>query len=163
MLENFRKRSDYNMDWPESFDFETDETCQTIFRPFIEEQLEELKAYDSKRPDDITYIFHEHTGRVATDMENTCLYMGLSDKVTKNMYWAILPHDIGKKELPVEIWDTIEKPNDELRTKRRTHTLIGAELVEKRFKNVDHPFKTLMIDIMLVVVEHNIYHQSFKR
>ncbi len=148
-FENLHTRTDYEKSWPDSFDFETDETCQTLFKPFIEEQLEKLKAFDAQRPSDITYIFHEHSRRVADDIKNTCLYMRLSDKVANNLYWAILPHDIGKKELPLNIWDVKSKPDGKLKALRRTHTILGALLTEEYFKDLHHPFKTLMVEIML--------------
>ncbi len=135
-------------EWPENFDFETDSVCQGTFKPFIENELEQLKQYDEKRPDDITYIFHEHAARVANNMRKTCLHIGLGDIVANNMYWAILPHDIGKKNLPVELWDTEEKPTDNLKKYRRTHTLLGAQIVQEYFPDINHPFKNLMIDIM---------------
>ena len=99
-----------NVTFAENFNFETDPVCQGTFKPFIENELEQLKQYDEQRPDDITYIFHEHAARVANNMRKTCLHMKLGDIVANNMYWAILPHDIGKKNLPVELWDTEEKP-----------------------------------------------------
>lgn len=148
-FKKFHTRTDYEKGWPDSFDFETYETCQKLFKPFIEEQLKELKEFDEGRPDDITYIFHQHAKRVATDVKNTCLHMGLGDNVANNMYWALLAHDIGKKELPVRIWDTEGKPDKDLKELRRTHTTIGAALVEEHFEDSDHPFKSLMIDIIL--------------
>ncbi len=134
--------------WPDNFDFETDEICQNIFKPFILNEMQELKSYDGERPEDITYVFHEHAKRVADNMRKTCLHMGLSDIVANNMYWAILPHDIGKKNLPLELWDTEEKPTDNLKKYRRTHTLLGAQIVSEYFHDIEHPFKDLMIDIM---------------
>lgn len=134
--------------WPTSFDFNTDETCQTVFKPFIEDEIASLKAYDERRPDDITYVFHEHAERVAQNMKKTCVHMGLGDIVANNMYWALLPHDIGKKNLPLEIWDTEDKPTSMLKKFRRTHTLLGAQIVQEYFPKIDHPFKDLMIDIM---------------
>ena len=95
-----------NSEWPDNFDFQTDTVCQTVFKPFIENELEALKSYDAQRPDDITYIFSEHAKRVADNIKKTCLHMGLGETVANNMYWAILPHDIGKKNLPLDIWDT---------------------------------------------------------
>ncbi len=148
-FKNFRKRSNYCTDWPDIFDFRTDKTCQDIFKPFIKQQLKELETYESQRPDNITYIFHEHSQRVANDIKKTCLHMGLSSKVANNMYWALLVHDIGKKELPIDIWDTKEKPSNKLKEQRRTHTITGAQLANEHLKNIEHPFKTLMIDIML--------------
>lgn len=137
-----------NSSWPDSFDFETDEICQNVFKPFIENELKALEEYDAQRPDDITYIFSEHALRVAENMKKTCLHMGLGETVANNMYWAILPHDIGKKNLPLDIWDTEEQPDNNLKQFRRTHTLLGAQIVQEYFPNIDHPFKDLMIDIM---------------
>ncbi|MBX2834043.1 MAG: HD domain-containing protein [Micavibrio sp.] len=141
-----------NYQWPENFDFETDDICQTIFKPFIQAELELLKAYDEQRmhhyEGDINYIFHEHAQRVATNVRRTCVAMGLGDVVAQNMYWAVMPHDIGKRLLPVDIWDQEEKPTDKIKKYRRTHTLLGAQIVEEYFADIDHPFKDLMMDIM---------------
>ena len=98
--------------WPDSFDFETDETCQQVFKPFIITQLNALKALDDARPSNITYIFHEHAERVAQNIKKTCLHLGLGETIANNMYWATLPHDIGKAALPPHIWDTGVKPAD---------------------------------------------------
>jgi len=135
--------------WPDNFDFETDENCQNLFKPFIEDGLERLALYDEKRPDGVTYVFHEHAQRVAGNVKKTCLYMGLGEIVANNMYWAILPHDIGKSRLPVDIWDREEKPDANLKKFRRTHTLLGAQMVDEYFPQIRHPFKDLMRDIML--------------
>ncbi len=135
--------------WPDSFDFNIDDTCQNVFKPFIEQELNELKSYDNQRPKDITYIFHEHAQRVAGNMKKTCLHMGLGDIVANNMYWALLPHDIGKKNMPLELWDTEEKPTANLKKFRRTHTLLGAQIVQEYFPHITHPFKDLMMEIMI--------------
>ena len=139
----------YDMnDWPDDFDFTHDDTCQTHIKPFIETQMAELAAYDALRPTDTLYIFHEHARRVAENVKRTCLHMGLGDKVAQNMYWAVLPHDIGKKNLPVEMWDTEEKPDAKLKHIRRSHTLLGAQIVEEMLPEILHPFKSLMVEIM---------------
>ncbi|MCB1651723.1 MAG: HD domain-containing protein [Alphaproteobacteria bacterium] len=135
--------------WPDNFDFATDETCQNIFRPFIEEQLKSLAAYDAQRPENHTYIFHEHAARVAENTYRTCIAMGLREKIANNMRWAVLPHDIGKQKLPVDIWDQEEKPTGDVKAYRRTHTTLGADIAKERFSALNHPFKDLMIDIML--------------
>lgn len=134
--------------WPDDYDFDVDPVCQEYFKPFIEAQFEVLKAYDKQRPQGTSYVFHEHAQRVAENVRKTCLYMGLGSHIANNMYWAVLPHDIGKSRLPVEIWDTEEKPDEKLKTYRRTHTLLGAQIVHETFRDIDHPFKDLMIDIM---------------
>ena len=134
--------------WPNSYDFRSDEICQDLFQPFIESEIERLALYDGERPDDITYIFHEHAQRVAENVRKTCLYIGLGDVVAENMYWAVLPHDIGKSKLPVDIWDQEEKPDNRLKKFRRTHTLLGAQMVREYFHHIEHPFKDLMVDLM---------------
>lgn len=135
-------------DWP-TFDLaETPETGERI-RGFITDQMTELKAYDEQRPDGHTYIFHEHAERVAQNMKKTCLHMGLGDLVAENMYWAILPHDIGKKNMPVDVWDSEEKPNNHLKKFRRAHTLLGAQITQEYLHDIDHPMKDLIIEIQV--------------
>ncbi len=135
-------------DWPDNFDFETDRLCQNVFKPFIKEEIGKLKTYDRQRPDDITYIFHEHAQRVAQNARKACLHMGLSEVIANNMYWAMLPHDIGKRKLPLEFWDTEEKPAGDLKNQRRTHTDLGVQMVEERLGDIEHPFKDLMLLLM---------------
>ncbi|MDH5723094.1 MAG: HD domain-containing protein [Alphaproteobacteria bacterium] len=137
-----------NSVWPDSFDFETDPICQERFKPFIEDELSQLKSFDGQRPENITYIFHEHAKRVSNDVYKTCLHMGLGETVAHNMKLASLPHDIGKRLLPLELWDMEEKPTNKLKKFRRTHTLLGVQIVLEYFPDVDHPFKDLMIEIM---------------
>lgn len=140
--------------WPDDFDFETDEMCQSIFKPFIKEEMRKLEAYDDQRPEDITYIFHEHTDRVAENIYRCCMALGLGERVANNMRWAVIPHDIGKRLLPVDLWDSEEKPSGQVKTIRRTHTLLGAQIVTELFADLDHPFKDLMLDIMVNHHEH---------
>lgn len=135
-------------DWPNDFDFEQDEVCQTRFKPFIEDELKKLEEYDAQRPEGITYIFHEHAPRVASDVKSTCSELGLPPHIANNMYWALIPHDIGKRKLPLYLWDMTEKPTDETKQLRRTHTDLGAEMVEKEFEDIEHPFKELLLDII---------------
>jgi HD-GYP domain-containing protein (c-di-GMP phosphodiesterase class II) len=135
--------------WPDSFNFDTDPVCQSVFKPFIEQEMAALKAYDAQRPAGHTYIFPEHAERVAGNIRKTCLHMGLGDNVATNMYWAVLPHDIGKRQLPLDIWDREEKPTSVEKKFRRTHTILGAQIVEEYFSHIEHPFKDLLRDIML--------------
>jgi HD-GYP domain-containing protein (c-di-GMP phosphodiesterase class II) len=144
-------------DWPDNFDVRTDPVLQSHFRPFIDLQMAALKDLDRQRAAHIsahlppeyqmTYIFHEHAARVAEDMRRTALYMGLPEHVTENLYWAMLPHDIGKAALPADLWDSMDKPTDAVKAQRRSHTVKGAEIAEAAGLP-DHPFRTLMLDIM---------------
>ena len=141
-------------DWPDSFDFDTDTLCQHQFKPFIKAEMAKLRAFDDERPDDKTYIFHQHAARVAKDVKKTALHMGLSELIANNLYWALLPHDIGKRVLPLDIWDMEEKPDASVKHMRRGHTNKGVEIVEEEFTGVTHPFKDLMVDIMMNHHEH---------
>lgn len=135
-------------EWPDHFDLRDEPEIGTRIRNFIDIQMTELEAYDVQRPEGHTYIFHEHAQRVAENVKRTCLHMGLGELVATNMYYAVLPHDIGKKLLPVEIWDQEEKPSGDVKKFRRTHTLLGAQIVKELLYDIEHPFKDLMIDIM---------------
>lgn len=146
-------------DWPDDFSLDdTPEIAQAV-KAFIQTQMEALKAFDAKREawvrDNLpssyhmTYYFHDHAHRVADDMKRTALHMGLGETAADNLYWAMLPHDIGKKLLPLHIWDTIEKPENNLKTLRRSHTELGLAVVEKELRGIEHPFIDLMKDIML--------------
>ncbi len=134
--------------WPDDFDFETDEICQSIFKPFIKEQLDILEEYDSKRDLKSDYIFHQHAYDAAQDVKNTCLELGLGQRVANNMYYATLIHDIGKPELPPNIWDYEQSPPKEINEQKRTHVNLGAKIFEQRFKDIDHSFKNLALDII---------------
>ena len=106
-------------EWPDSFDLRDEPEIGGRIRSFIDTQMAELAAFDELRPDGHTYIFHEHAQRVAENVKRTCLHMGLGELVATNMYFAVLPHDIGKKNLPVELWDSEEKPDARLKHIRR--------------------------------------------
>ncbi len=134
--------------WPVDFDFESDDTCQTLFKPFIEEQLQILAEYDEQRILLSDYVFHIHAQDAAEDVYETCVELGLGSVVARNMAYATLIHDIGKPELPAEIWDYEESPPPEVKKQKREHVSIGADLMEQRFSDVEHPFKALALDII---------------
>jgi len=120
-------------------------------KSFINSQMADLEAYNDVRSENTngahTYIFHEHAQRVAINVKRTCIHMGLGELVAENMYLAVLPHDIGKKLLPAGIWDQEEKPTGAIKKYRRTHTLLGGQIVEELLHDIDHPMKDLMMDI----------------
>lgn len=134
--------------WPVDFDFETDETCQKEFLPFIEEQLKILDGYDHLRDLNSDYYFYEHALNAADDVKNTCMALGLGWRVSNNMYYATLIHDAGKPELPPETWDAEGSPTSERKAAMRAHVHLGADLFENNFPVVDHAFKKLALDII---------------
>ncbi len=147
-----------NSPWPDSYDFDIDEVCQDVFKPFIKSEIHKLEDYDHQRKmvvdQDITYIFHDHTHRVAENVFRACIALDLGERVANNMRWAVMPHDIGKRLLPVDLWHSEEKPSGQVKQIRRTHTLLGAQIVNELLPDVEHPFKDLMIDIMHHHHEH---------
>ncbi len=145
--------------WPDGFIWSSPPDIGARIEDFIDNALTALEELDEARaewvsenlPEDyeMTYFFRDHTLRVAEDVKNTCLHMGLSDDVAENMYMAMLVHDIGKTQLPVDLWDMVEKPEDDIKAKRRSHTELGIEIVKDEFGDLEHPFIDLMRDIML--------------
>lgn len=141
-------------EWPNDFDFENDPVCQKIFKPFIEDQLERLRAYDQQRITRLgytpSYLFYEHAYSAAEDVQNTCINLGLGKKIAHNMFWATLIHDIGKPELSPEIWDYRQSPSKEIKAKKRTHTTLGGKIMHSEIKDEhkDHPFFKLALDII---------------
>jgi len=145
--------------WPADFDLRDDPALARRIKGFINEEMARLKELDNARRKwikenlpatyEMTYVFSEHAVRVAKDVKKTAQYMGLKPHVCENLYWAMLPHDIGKARLPPDIWDTIEKPENETKKLRRSHTDLGAKIVENKLSDIEHPFKELMLDIML--------------
>lgn len=150
--------------WPGNFDVRSDTMFQQKIKPFIDEQLAALKAYDEKRiarqkqdPENIpevTYKFYDHALRVADDAARTCAALGLPENVQENMRAAMLLHDIGKHTVPIEIWDSKDKPTGEVKKARREHTVYGLALLHDRFAGVSHPFLALAEDIMKHHHEH---------
>ncbi len=149
--------------WPDSFDLRSEPDIHDVIHRFIHEHLQALKAYDEQRkawiaenlPADytITYLFHDHSLRVAEDMRKTVLYLGLGEACAHHMHLAMLAHDFGKMALPVSLWDMVEKPEENIRRARRSHTELGAEMTREAL-DIDHPFIDLMIDIMAQHHEH---------
>lgn len=144
--------------FPDSFDVRDDAVFRERIKPFIEDELAKLKQFDKKRiawakenlPADyrVNYLFHDHAFRVAGDMRRTAAHLEQPEHVCENLYWAMLPHDIGKSRLPVDLWDMIEKPENDIKAKRRSHTDEGAKAVRNAL-GFEHPFIDLMLDIML--------------
>lgn len=119
-------------------------------KPFILDHIEILEAYDNLRPEGHPYAFHEHSRRVADNAKLLALKLGADEAKAEILYWATLPHDIGKMRLPVDLWDSERKPTKQMKAARRAHTLTGFRMVEETFNDIpDHPFMKLMAEIML--------------
>lgn len=125
-------------------------------KDFIEAKLKKLEAYDTLRPEGHVYEFHLHSRRVAESMKTLAKTMGYKDTMQNALYWATLPHDIGKMALPVHLWDSGKKPSDKIKDERRAHTTQGVDMVRAEFGDecASAPFLKLMIDIMENHHEH---------
>lgn len=120
------------------------------YKKFITKQIDALSKYDALRPDNHVYEFHLHSERVAQSMKKLSIKMGNDKDISDALYWATLPHDIGKILLPIQIWDLDDKPTEHQRNERRSHTWQGIEIIKNEFGkacNLD-PFLMLLIDIM---------------
>tara|TARA_B100001750_G_C15442447_1_gene564323 strand:+ start:432 stop:1079 length:648 start_codon:yes stop_codon:yes gene_type:complete len=120
------------------------------FKNFVLVQMKNLEAYDGLRPANHPYEFHHHSERVAKSMRSLALKTGYTESMADTLYWATLPHDIGKMSLPVEIWDLDERPTQDQREERRSHTILGLDIVRQNFADEcdKHPFLRLLCDIM---------------
>ncbi|MCB9988880.1 MAG: HD domain-containing protein [Rhodospirillales bacterium] len=135
-------------DLPDHFNVETDPVFRDEILPFIELEVMRLEDYERDRPADATYIFHEHIHRAAREMELTCHHLKWPYQVCTNLYWAMLPHDIGKRKIDVALWDMEDKPSEDIKNQRRAHTELGVKIVEKHLGHITHPFIDLMVDII---------------
>jgi polar amino acid transport system substrate-binding protein len=125
-------------------------------KDFIKRHVQLLGQYDATRPANHVYEFHKHSARVANNMKRLALSAGYDADMDEILYWATLPHDIGKIVLPIDIWDLEDKPTEDQRAERRTHTIKGAAIVSEEFGDAcdTDPFLILMINIMTNHHEH---------
>jgi len=127
------------------------------YKDFIRLKLSALEAYDAQRPVGHVYEFHLHSERVAKSMRDLAVIMGYDDIMAEALYWATLPHDIGKISLPIDIWDRDGKPSESIKSIRREHTLYGVQIFHEEFgqeKCANDPFLALLVDIMNNHHEH---------
>lgn len=108
-----------------------------------------LAAYDALRPAGHPYEFHLHSMRVADNMRDLAMEMDMDIDRVRTLYNATFAHDIGKRLLPIKIWDVAGKPDEETRKARRAHTSMGVRIVDDTFGDDNHdPFLDLMRDLM---------------
>lgn len=85
-----------------------------------------IKAIDAKD----TYTAH-HSRRVGGMAELLCDYLGESDETKEMVHIASCIHDIGKLGIPDEILNKPGKLTEEEWHCMRSHTAIGAEILEE--------------------------------
>jgi putative two-component system response regulator len=124
---------------------------KNIFVPIIERWAGALRDYDALRPAGHPYPFDEHALRVATEVQGFAAFLGADRDRATILYWATLPHDIGKTALPVSIWDSKDKPSQEEKEQRRQHVEKGLDILDQAARQLnanDHPFIKLTRRIM---------------
>lgn len=117
---------------------------------YIEGKMLDMRDYDAQRPTGHVYEFDNHASRVAYLMDIFAQYMGWGEDIANMLYWATLPHDIGKMALPVAIWDSADKPSAEEKALRRTHVAKGIDMLKNDVSDdvLSMPFCKLLLDIM---------------
>lgn len=120
------------------------------FKNFISGQMKNLEAYDGLRPANHPYEFHLHSERVAQSIKDLAIRIGYNEMMAECLFWATLPHDIGKIALPVEVWDLKDRPTELERAERRSHTVHGLDIIQNEYgmECQSNPFLRLLCDIM---------------
>lgn len=105
-----------------------------------------MQYFDAQRPPYATYLLHPHVHRVATMGRDMALYLGAPREAADWYHQALIIHDIGKCDLPVDIWDMDEKPTEAIKAMRRRHAPLGGDKIETELPK-DHPFTAFAADI----------------
>lgn len=105
-----------------------------------------MQAFDAGRPATAVYLLYPHVHRVADMGRAVALFLGAPIEAATWYHHALVIHDIGKCDLPSDIWDTDEKPSEIVKSMRRRHAPIGAEKIERDLPQ-DHPFTSFAADI----------------
>ena len=72
-----------------------------------------------------------HGSDVAEMSERVALRMGLDRKFARDVHYAAMLHDVGKIAVPSDILCKEAPLTEEERVVMRSHTVVGAELVER--------------------------------
>jgi HD-GYP domain-containing protein (c-di-GMP phosphodiesterase class II) len=87
--------------------------------------------------------------RVSQDMFDLALKLGANLAQADLLSRVSILHDIGKRFLPVEIWDIEGKPDEAVKAQRRRHTQLGVDYIDEVFGRDNHdPLLDLVRDLM---------------
>jgi len=141
-----RLRQAFNLK-PLDFIFGPDDPHYAALTAFRDQQLQLLHNKPSleKRPAGAPSDTYLHSLRVAEDVYNFAMYIGLPEHAADNLRWAVSLHDIGKLDVPVEILNKPGKLTDEEFKEMQRHTEYGANRIQN--SNIDHPIIKLAVDI----------------
>ena len=129
------------------FHFGPDDPHYQTLNTFRDEQLKLLHDMPSleERPAGSPSDTYLHSLRVADDVRNFALYIGLAPHIAENMRWAVSLHDIGKLDVPKEILDKPGRLTEDEFKEMQRHTEYGAKRIEA--VNIDHKIVRLATDI----------------
>lgn len=119
--------------FPIDFLSERNGTGRAVFAldvvPLVEAELQALETLDAQRQarhPGTNYLFAEHARAVAQDLEAISRHIGAAPRIAGTLRYLALVHDIGKQFLPIDVWDTREKPSKDFKALRRAHGTLGA-------------------------------------
>ncbi len=132
---------------PLDFYFGPDDPHFKEIQEFQKDQMRLLHDKPSliERPKGAASETFLHSRRVADDVYMFAIFIGLSDQIARNLHWAVLLHDIGKLDIPVEILDKPGKLNADEIEEMRKHTEYGYKRIKAL--NIKHPLLKLAADV----------------
>lgn len=132
---------------PLDFHFGPDDPQYEAMNIFHAEQLQllhdmpMLEPRPAGTPSD-TYL---HCLRVAEDVYTFALFLGLPKHIAANLRWAVSLHDIGKLDVPIEIFNKPGRFTEEEFKLIRRHTEYGANRIKAT--GIKHPLMKLAEEI----------------
>ncbi|MDB5478794.1 MAG: two-component system response regulator, partial [Alphaproteobacteria bacterium] len=155
-----------------NFEFGPDDPQYKILKEFQNDQLAQL--YDMAPPGQEHHgpasrgqpsETYSHSYRVANDVYMFAAYIGLSEQIARNLRWCVLLHDIGKMDVPTEIFHKPGRLTPEEFIEIKRHTQYGADRIRK--SGISHPIIELATEIALYHHErpdgHGYYGLSDKK
>ena len=124
------------------YDLLSDPDFQNIIKPKIDECIETLHAFDNEcaevcEADEIRYKFAPHSNDLAGEITDYLIAKGCTGKAAGLIGQAMKLHDIGKEKIDAVLWHQKEKVNkDDVKEKRRCHTIEGEKIVRKWLNDV---------------------------
>lgn len=130
------------------FNFGPDDPHFREIQQFHDEQMRLLREMPSlvQRPVGTPSDTYLHSMRVAEDVYTFARFIGMSEQIAHNLRWAVMLHDIGKMDIPVDILDKPDKLEDDEFFEMKRHTTYGVERL-KQLGLPDHPLISLASEI----------------
>lgn len=126
-----------------------DDPQYKILKEFQNDQLRQLfdmtpPGQPKRNEPSETYL---HSYRVANDVYVFAIYIGLPEQLANNLRWAVLLHDIGKLDVPTEIFHKPGRLTPEEFVEIKKHTDYGAARIKN--SGINHPIMDLAADVAM--------------